>query len=153
MSIYTYKITHKISEALGIEPHEIPSLSDQELNIIPEDAKWGVGSMPLLYGNKHAEGNIPWNMGKDCKGLIAGNKLACMNGKQTRFRKGMIPHNKGVPLSDSVKKQIREKVSQHCWINDGKNNIKQLKSDPIPEGWVRGRIMDWKRNSKRVVCC
>jgi hypothetical protein len=150
MSIYTYKITHKISEALNIEPQEIPSLSDQELNEIPEDAKWGQGSMPILYGNTHAAGNVPWNKGKDCKGIIVGNKSAHLNGESTRFKKGVVPHNKGVPQSNLAKQQISQKVSQYCWVNDGEISKKQLKSQPIPDGWIRGRIMSWKRNMKKV---
>jgi hypothetical protein len=27
-----------------------------------------------------------------------------------------------------------------CWITDGQNNIRQSDTDPIPEGWRRGRI-------------
>jgi len=153
MSIYTYKITHKISEALGIEPCEIPSLSDQELSKVPEDAKWGQGSMPILYGNTHAVGHVPWNKGKDCKGVIVGNKSAHMNGESTRFKKGCVPHNKGIPLSEEAKQIFREKASQYCWINDGVSSKQHLKSHAVPEGWTRGRIMTWKRNMKMVSVC
>jgi hypothetical protein len=153
MSIYTYKITHKISEALGIEPCEIPSLSDQELSKVPEDAKWEQGSMPILYGNTHAAGHIPWNKGKNCKGIIVGNKSAHLNGESTRFKKGLVPHNKGISLSEEAKQNIREKASQYCWINDGTSSKQHLKSHPVPEGWSRGRIMSWKRNMKMVSVC
>ena len=63
MSIYTYNIANRISEALGIEPYEIPSLSDQELEKIPEEAKnKGVfgGETPTTWKSGH----IPWNKGK-----------------------------------------------------------------------------------------
>ena len=63
MSIYTYKITHKISEALGIEPCEIPPLSDQEIDIVPEDAKnygFSGGVTPTTWKSGH----IPWNKGR-----------------------------------------------------------------------------------------
>jgi len=64
----------------------------------PSDAKYNGGNL----------GHIPWNKGKNCKGIIVGNKDAYLNGKTSRFYKGMISHNTG----KSPTLDIREKISK-----------------------------------------
>ena len=63
MSIYTYKTHKALCEILNTEYHEKAHLSDQEIDIIPEDAKnYGIsgGVTPTTW----KAGNIPWNKGR-----------------------------------------------------------------------------------------
>jgi len=114
MSIYTYKITHKICEALGIEPHEIPSLSDQELDIIPEDAKnYGIsgGVTPTTWKSGH----IPWNKGRvvseeERKRLkkICENRVPWNKGKT-----GLQKHSEEWKANHSLKLKGRKNSIEH----------------------------------------
>jgi len=113
MSIYTYNIANRISEALGIEPYEIPSLSDQELEKIPEEAKnKGVfgGETPTTWKSGH----IPWNKGR-----------AVTEEERQRLKKlceNRIPWNKG---KTGLQKQSEEQKRNHSMRMKGRSLSKE----------------------------
>ena len=77
--------------------------------------------------------NICREMGKNNKGKPAWNK-----GKP-------YPH-KGVPHTDKTKKHLSEVRKNKIWINDGHITKSIDKNMPIPDGFVRGRLFNKKKN-------
>ena len=80
--MHTYTISKNLSQLLEIEFVAIPELSDQNLSKIPKDCK-------QTKWNKTG-----WNHTEKTKDSIS------------KSRKGIIPHNKGVPMSEEQKKKI-----------------------------------------------
>ena len=55
---------------------------------------------------------------------------------------------KGKKKSEEHKKKISDFVSTLCWVTDGENNIRISKTDPIPNGYRRGRYLSWRSGRK-----
>jgi hypothetical protein len=63
----------------------------------------------------------------------------------------LVGMNKGISISKEHKRKIAESNSLKqkgknnsqfgtCWINNGKKDKKIRKNDPIPKGWIKGRV-------------
>ena len=59
--------------------------------------------------------------------------------KMSKSKENYIPWNKGIKMSEEARKNMSNAVKGRVWVNDGIIN-KQVTSDNIPEGFVRGRI-------------
>lgn len=111
MSAETFNISKRLCDIFDIEFCIEDAVSDQKLSIIPVEA--------VLSGAD------PWNKGKSCIGKIVGNKSCYLNGEKSRFKKGITPHNKGVPMSDGAKEHLSKTLM-------GRKNPKHSE-------WMKGR--------------
>jgi hypothetical protein len=111
MSIYTYKIHKALCEIFNTEYFEDPSLSDQELDKIPEDARYSAaepwnkgngeyqkGESNPFYGKKHTQKQ------KDHWSKIRTGKLLSEETKQKL--RGRAAWNKGIPWEKKVKQKM-----------------------------------------------
>lgn len=65
-----------------------------------------------------------------------------LNNKSFSGKKHSEETKRKIGLANSIKQKC-ENNSQYgsCWITNGKENKKIKKTDPIPNGWVKGRKM------------
>lgn len=53
----------------------------------------------------------------------------------------------GKPRPDSFSNKMRSKI----WINDGFNHARIDQDDPVPQGWMAGRIKHWRLPSPTII--
>ena len=115
MSIYTYKFHKAMCDVLGTEYYEDLLLSDQEIDVIPEDAKnYGIsgGITPTTWKS----GNVPWNKGRKVS-----------EEERLRLKKmceNRVPWNKG---KTGVQKHSEEWKQNHSAKLKGKKQSEEHK--------------------------
>ena len=64
--------------------------------------------------------------------------------KQSLARKGVSTGAK----SEETRKKIADRQSLYIWITNGLEVIRHLKSEPIPDGFIRGRLLNIKKKKR-----
>ena len=148
MSIYTYKFSKHLSEVLNIEFHEIPSLSDQELDHIPEDSN---GTSFFTYWNSSEEGRqFVSNMVSGENNPAKRKEVAAEISKSLTGKKKTEEHKnnlkgprpsisgKNHPMYGKDRSKEKNPMYGRVWINDGKINKVIPKHESLPNGFVFG---------------
>jgi len=100
----------------------------------------GLGESNHFYGRKHTKES------KEKQRLV---KLGMYDGKKNPFygkthseeaKKKMSAIHKGKTISKEHKEKCSLAMKNSIWINNGISSTRHQKDQPIPEGWVRGRI-------------
>jgi hypothetical protein len=144
MSIYTYKTQAFLCELLNTEYFEDPSLSDQELNNIPEDAdataneasKRMLDIARLTANNDKRARNISIaktgkKYGKEYSEV---RKVSCKN-----LHKGEQNPMFGKKHSKGNLEKMKLSSKDRRWYNNGIDEI-FIKNIDAPEGYILGRL-------------
>jgi hypothetical protein len=144
--MYTYNTSKTICELLEISFEENPSLSDQELDKIPEDAK--NYSIPPI---QHLFGDLNPMKRKEVSARVA-KKLTGKKLSEEHRQKISVAH-----MGKSVPNYPKDRKRTWFWVTDGNVNTRIQKGEDIPAGFTKGVTKTWRtgfsRKQKEVIVC
>lgn len=148
MSIYTYESARRFCEVLGIEFHESPAVSDQELEKIPEGSKdtsffshWNTSDEGRKFVSDMVSGDRNPTKRKDVAEKISKSLTGKKKTQEHKNNlKGPRPSISGEnhPMYGKDRSNQNNPMFGKVWINNGLCNKVICKNDTLPEGFVFG---------------
>jgi hypothetical protein len=115
---------------------------DIEICLIRRLGRKDLGTGPLLNLSPGGE-NPPVHPGPLKKGHVMSEEVKAKISETLKGRAKDKDHKMKIALamkSDSIRKQRSDWNGNAVWINNGSSETKMLKTNPIPDGFTRGRI-------------
>ncbi len=158
MSIYTYKTHKALCELFNTEYYEDPSVSDQNIDIIPEDS---TGKSFFTYWNSSEEGrrfvssmvsgdrnpSKRKEVAEKISASLAGKKKTDQHKANMRGPRLSIS-GKNHPMYGRDRSAEKNPMYGKIWINNGIVNKVIPKETQIPDGFILGV----KRKDKNYAC-